>query len=114
MEQKLKVGQKVYILKLDPRRQGKAPLREVEVTRIGNLYFEASVKGYGKFFISNMLQHEDISANYKAYFSPEEYYQECEKRELITNIKQFFNSYFESINIPLENLREINKLITQK
>ena len=113
-KEQLKVGQKVYILNLNSYRQGKAPLKEVEVTRVGNLYFETSVKGYGKFFISNMLQQGDGSANYKAYFSQEEYDQECEKRELIINIKQFFNSYFESINTPLESLREINELITKK
>ena len=104
---KYPVGTKVYLKPVGNRARDSEEIRECEINKIGNKYFEV---GTLKFYIENCQQVTDYMANWELYFFIQDIADEEECKKLGKDIRKVFDSYGK-VSLSLDTLRKISKLI---
>jgi hypothetical protein len=111
MDQKLQVGQTVYVEPIGNMRRSSAGIREATITKIGNKYFELDQKHYGRFHIESLVQDGgQFIANYQCFRSMEAIERRDKEKELRDYLKGYFSPY-KNCNLPLEKMQQIKSII---
>jgi len=111
MKTELKEGQKLWLVQSN-RRSNEGP-KEVTVSKVGRKYFELQEYPYmGKFFIDTLAQAVDSHYGGQCYLELQMYLDEVDHTNLRSEIAKFFRNQYGRINLTLEQLRQINEIIT--
>lgn len=106
---KPEVGQKVWLKPIGNAARYNKNIRESEITKVGTKYVECS---YGKFDFNGVHSNSPYSPEYVLFFDEQECRDNIQAEVLTSKLKSFFSS-FGKIPLTLDQLREIDKIITK-
>lgn len=114
---KPKVGQTLYSLNIgNATRNRKQKLTPVTVTKVGRKYFTCAKTGlerYGtQYHLSNWKEKTNYSPDSYLYEDPQIWKDEKEAAELCDRIRKAFDYSINKVELPLDDLRKIDRIIT--
>ena len=118
MKKKLEVGLLLYSLNVgNAARRGVQKLSPVRVTRVGRKYFTCCPDGGSQwqetqYHIDGWYEKTEYSANSILYFDRQQWKDEKEALSICSLIRKAFEFGNNRKNIPLDQLKIINQIIT--
>lgn len=113
MNDKLKVGQKVYVQPIGNAGRYANDIRSDTISKVGRKYFELKDHWPRRFIIDSLLHDgKGYASSYKVWLSMDDYNYHIEEVELRKKIKNFFyHWHFRNVPMKMDDLKTICNLI---
>lgn len=109
---KLSVGQKIWFVSEYKYHKFKNEPKEVTISYIRGKYFKVQENSRNRFEIETMMEEGKSNYNGKCFITLDEILEGKESINLKVKLKNYFSSY-KDLDLTLEQLREIDKIITK-